>query len=101
MHRWTEEVGPRVGLPRHQEATMGTSWTYYVQMNTYIAEQSDPFLEKPKEKIDVCKTLMPPFPTMWRVDLTSDLALWPTNLNFNRDHLLIKDYLPTKFEASR
>ena len=30
--------------------------------------------------------------------------LWPTDLNINRDHLLIKDYLhvhvPTKFEAS-
>ena len=26
--------------------------------------------------------------------------LWPTDLNINRAHLLIKDYLPTKFEAS-
>ena len=26
--------------------------------------------------------------------------LWPTDLNINRDHLLIKDYLPTKFEVS-
>ena len=26
--------------------------------------------------------------------------LWPTDLHINRDHLLIKDYLPTKFEAS-
>ena len=26
--------------------------------------------------------------------------LWPTDLAINRDHLLIKDYLPTKFEAS-
>ena len=25
--------------------------------------------------------------------------LWPTDLNINRGHLLIKDYLPTKFEA--
>ena len=25
--------------------------------------------------------------------------LWPTNLNINRGHLLIKDNLPTKFEA--
>ena len=40
--------------------------------------------------IDVCETLMPPSPT------------WPLTLNLqiNRDHLLIKDYLPTKFEAS-
>ena len=29
-----------------------------------------------------------------------DLWPWPTNLIVNRDHLLIKDYLPTKFEAS-
>ena len=28
-----------------------------------------------------------------------DLDLWPTDLNINRGHLLIKDYLPTKFEA--
>ena len=27
--------------------------------------------------------------------------LWPTDLNINRDHLLIKDYQPTKFEACR
>ena len=26
--------------------------------------------------------------------------LWPTDMNINRDHLLTKDYLPTKFEAS-
>ena len=38
---------------------------------------------------------MPPFPNM-----TFDLDLWPTDLKINRDHLLIKDYLPTKFEAS-
>ena len=43
---------------------------------------------------------MPPFPNMWRVGLTFDLDLCPTDLNVNRDHLLIKDYLPTKFEAS-
>ena len=36
-----------------------------------------------------------PFPNM-----TFDLDLWPTDLKINRDHLLIKDYLPTKFEAS-
>ena len=32
--------------------------------------------------------------------MTCDLDLWPTDLNINRDHLLTKDYLPTKFEAS-
>ena len=37
---------------------------------------------------------------MWIVGLTFDLALWPTDLNINRDHLLIKDYLPTMYEAS-
>ena len=30
-----------------------------------------------------------------------DLDLWPTDLNINRGHLLIKEYLPTKFEACR
>ena len=33
-------------------------------------------------------------------DMTFDLDLWPSELNINRDYLLIKDYLPTKFEAS-
>ena len=47
------------------------------------------------KNIDVCETLMPPFPNM-----NFDLDLWPTDLKINRDHLLIKDYLPTKFEAS-
>ena len=32
--------------------------------------------------------------------MTFDLDLWHTDLNINRDHLLVKDYLPTKFEAS-
>ena len=32
--------------------------------------------------------------------MTFDLDLWPIDLNINRDHLLTKDYLPTKFEAS-
>ena len=32
--------------------------------------------------------------------MTFDLDFWPTELNINRGHLLIKDYLPTKFEAS-
>ena len=45
---------------------------------------------KAKQNIDVCETLMPPFPNM-----TFDLDLWPTDLKINRDHLLIKDYLPT------
>ena len=29
-----------------------------------------------------------------------DLWPWPADLSINRDHLLTKDYLPTKFEAS-
>ena len=32
--------------------------------------------------------------------MTFDFDLWPTDLNINRGHLLIKDYIPTKFEAS-
>ena len=32
--------------------------------------------------------------------MTFDLDLWPADLNINRGHLLIQDYLPTKFEAS-
>ena len=32
--------------------------------------------------------------------MTFDLDLCPADLNIERDHLLIKDYLPTKFEAN-
>ena len=32
--------------------------------------------------------------------MTFDLDLWPTDVKINRDHLLTKDYLPTKFEVS-
>ena len=31
--------------------------------------------------------------------MTFELDLSPTDLNISRNHLLIKDYLPTKFEA--
>ena len=33
--------------------------------------------------------------------MTFDLDLLPTDLNINRGHLLINDYLPTKIEAPR
>ena len=42
-----------------------------------------------------------PFPNWSRIGLTFDLDLEPTDLNIDRGHLLIKDYLPTKFEACR
>ena len=32
--------------------------------------------------------------------MTFDLDLWPTDLTIKKDHLLTKDYLPSKFEAS-
>ena len=51
------------------------------------------------ENTDVCKTLMPPFPNIWKIGLTFDPDLWPTDLSINRDHLHKKEYLPTKFEA--
>ena len=51
--------------------------------------------------IDVGETLMPPLPQLIeRIGLTFDLDLSPSDLNIDRGHLLIKDYLPTKFEAS-
>ena len=34
------------------------------------------------------------------IGLIFDLFLWHADLTINRDHLLIQDYLPTKFEAS-
>ena len=37
---------------------------------------------------------------VWETNMSFDLELWPTDLNINRDHLLTKDYLPAKFEAS-
>ena len=39
-----------------------------------------------------------PFPNWSRISLTFDLDLSPTCLNIDRGHLLIKDYLPIKFE---
>ena len=41
-----------------------------------------------------------PLPQHIKNRLTFDLYLWPTDLKINRNHVLIKDYLPTKFEAS-
>ena len=41
-----------------------------------------------------------PFPQHMIIGLLFDHDLLPTDLNINRDHLLIMDYLPTKFEAS-
>ena len=37
---------------------------------------------------------------VWKTDMTFDLDRWPTDLNINCDHLLVKGYLPTKCEAS-
>ena len=36
---------------------------------------------------------------MWETNMTFDLDLWPCDLNINRDHLIIMDYLPTKLEG--
>ena len=41
-----------------------------------------------------------PLQQLMRIGLTFDPDLWTTNLNIYKDHLPIKDYLPTKFEAS-
>ena len=43
---------------------------------------------------------MPPFPNLYRIDLTFDLDFWSTDLSINKNHLHIKDYLPFKFDAS-
>ena len=43
---------------------------------------------------------MPPFPNIWRKGCGFNLDLSHTDLNINRDHLLMEDYLPTKFDAS-
>ena len=64
----------------------------------HICNLSGVFVWSLMINIDVCKTLMPPFPNICIIGLTLDL--WPTDLNINRGHLLIKDYLPTKFGVS-
>ena len=100
-----------IAMHDYQESV--TTWQTHGQTDGQTdAGQSDPFVllcftgdTKNSQgthmpNIDVCKTLMPPFPNIWRIGLTFDLDLWPTDLKINRDHLLIKDYLPTKFEAS-
>ena len=46
--------------------------------------------------MEFCETVIPPFP----IGLTFDLDLQPSDLNIYRGHLLIKDVLDTKFEAS-
>ena len=46
-----------------------------------------------RKNIDVCETLMPPFPNISRIGLTF-------HLNINAYHLLVMDYLPTRFEGS-
>ena len=43
---------------------------------------------------------MPPVTNLPRIGSTFDIDLSPTDLNINRGHLRVKDYLPTKFEAS-
>ena len=55
-------------------------------------------MKKFKQEMFV-KYLCPP-PKHIRIGLTFDLDLTPTDLTINRDHLLIKNYPPIKFEAS-
>ena len=43
---------------------------------------------------------MSPFPNISRIGLVFHLDLSSTDLNINRGHLLIKDYMPTEIEAS-
>ena len=64
-----------------------------------LSEEINLSPKRQTENIDVCKTLMPPLPNLLRIGLTFNLQLSPTEMNINRDHLLMKDYLPTKFEA--
>ena len=37
---------------------------------------------------------------MWWADMAFDLDIWHTDLNIKRDHLLIKNDIPTKCEGS-
>ena len=45
------------------------------------------------QNIDVCEILMPLIPNISIMSLTFDIDLSPTDLNIDRGHLLIKDYL--------
>ena len=50
-------------------------------------------------KTDVSERLMPPFPNIRRIGLTFDLDLSTTDLNIDKSHVLIKDYLSTEIEV--
>ena len=41
-----------------------------------------------------------PLHKVWKTNMTFDLDLWHTDMNISKDHPLMKDHLPTKFEAS-
>ena len=86
---------------QHQEISTNDRTVLHVGHMTISLHQFGSWNRQQSEvNINVCKTLMPPFPNIWTIGFTVDLDLWPTDLNINRGHLLIKDYLPTNFEGS-
>ena len=70
---------PLTYWPEYQYGSSTHQWLSTYQVWSFWGK---PFLSYPLHKV-------------WETDMTFDLDLWPTDLNINRDHLLIKDYLPT------
>ena len=68
------------------EYRYGSSTQQGLSTNKVWSSWGKSFLSYPSHKV-------------WETGMTVDLDLWPTDLNINRGHLLIKDYLPTMFEA--
>ena len=60
-----------------------------------------PMIHEPTRKQEMFVKHLCPLPQHIRISLTfdPDLDLWPTDLKINRDHLLIKGYIHTKFEV--
>ena len=54
---------------------------------------TDRWTDRRRTKLSLCACML-----RRRQKMTFDLDLWPTDLNINRDHLLIKDCIPIKFE---
>ena len=70
--------------PEYKKGSSNHQWLYTYQVQSFWCKA---FLSYQLHKVT-------------EINMTFDLDLWPTDLNINRDHLLIMDYQLTKFEAS-
>ena len=92
-------LGTLVEQHWHSQRSWNKKDFYFdVYMDHMCSSSSGPWSVVLNKNIDVCETLMPPFPNISRIGFTFDLS--PTDLNINRGHLINKDFLLTKFEVS-